>query len=69
MDAMPGAKDITGDLGKLRKRNVFPGGEAPSLPHPAHQERKTAFNGWSFFFWTLIGLFLVLQLGFLVWLG
>ncbi|NDV62170.1 hypothetical protein G0Q06_06900 [Puniceicoccales bacterium CK1056] len=68
MESMPGAKDITGDIGKLRNRNVLPRGEAPVLPNLSHQERKIAFNALSFFFWTLVCLFLVLQLVFLAWL-
>jgi hypothetical protein len=66
---MPGAKDITGDLGKLRQHKVLPRGEAPILPHRSQQERKTAFNALSFFFWTLVVIFLVLQLAFLAWLS
>ena len=66
---MPGAKDITGDLGKLRDRKVLPQGQPPALPDPSHQERRIAFNGLSFFFWTLVVLFLVLQLAFLTWLS
>ena len=69
MVSMPGAKDITGDLGKLRKRKVLPRGEAPVLPHASHQERRIAFNALSFFFWTLVCIFLVLQLAFLTWLS
>jgi len=65
---MPRVKDITGDLGKLRKREVLPKGEAPVLPQQFKLERKPAFNGSSFFFWTMIGFFLVLQVFFLFWL-
>lgn len=69
MESMPGAKDITGDLGKLRQRKVLPQGQAPTLPSVHHQERKIAFNALSFFFWTLVCLFFVLQLAFLAWLS
>lgn len=66
---MPRVKDITGDLGKLRKKKVLPSGEAPALPHPSNLERKMAFNPSSFFFWTVIFCFIVLQFGFLFWLA
>jgi len=65
---MPRVKDITGDLGKLRKREVLPTGEAPVLPQQFKLERKPAFNGSSFFFWIMIGFFIVLQVVFLLWL-
>lgn len=64
---MPKAKDITGDIGKLRDKAVLPAGAAPPMP-VARLERKPAFNSISFFFWTLIIFFLVLQAGFLIWL-
>ena len=66
---MPRVKDITGDLGKLSKRQVLPKGEAPVMPQQYKLERKPAFNGSSFFFWTIIGFFLVLQVVFLFWLA
>jgi hypothetical protein len=64
---MPQVKDITGDLGKLRDYKVLPQGDPPHAT-PEQLERKPAFNPFSFFFWTLIVLFIVLQFGFLVWL-
>jgi hypothetical protein len=66
---MPKAKDLTGDLHKLRKRNVLPSGEAPVMPQRFRMERKPAFNGSSFFFWTIISFFLALQVVFLLWLA
>ena len=66
---MPGVKDITKDLGELRKRNILPSGEPPVLPNPWTRERKQAFNPFGLFFWTLIALFLVLQLAFLAWIA
>lgn len=70
---MPGAKDITGDLGKLGKRKVF-SGAPPGLPGSrpptaVAYERKLAFDAISFFCWTVIVLFLILQGAFLVWLA
>ncbi len=66
---MPKAKDITGDLHQLSKRKVLPKGEAPVMPQAHRLERKAAFNGSSFFFWILIGSFLLMQVGFLIWLS
>jgi hypothetical protein len=66
---MPGAKDITKDLGKLRKRNILPAGEPPVLPSGNLGERRQAFNAWGFFFWTFIVIFLCLQALFLFWLA
>lgn len=65
---MPQVKDITGDLGKLRERNVLPQG-APPPSTPVQLERKPAFNPFSLFFWTLVVLFALLQFGFLAWLA
>lgn len=66
---MPKAEDITGDIGKLRSRKVLPDGEIPVLPHPRNAERRLAFNPSSFFFWTIILCFVVLQFAFLWWLA
>ncbi|MGC9451587.1 MAG: hypothetical protein ACP5I4_09080 [Oceanipulchritudo sp.] len=66
---MPGARDITKDLGKLRKRNLLPAGEPPVLPAGPPGERRQAFNAFGFFFWTIIFLFLFLQGVFLIWLA
>ena len=66
---MPGVRDITKDIGKLRDKNVLPRGQAPVLPQAYRLERKPAFNYPGFFFWILIAFFLVLQLAFLFWLG
>lgn len=66
---MPKAKDITGDLHQLSRRKVLPKGEAPVMPQAYRLERKPAFNGSSFLFWTLILCFLFLQAAFLVWLS
>jgi hypothetical protein len=65
---MPKAKDITGDLGRLRKHQVLPTGKPPVMPQQHKLERKPAFNGSSFFFWTIIVFFIVLQVVFLFWL-
>jgi hypothetical protein len=68
---MPRVNDITGDLGKLREHKVFPSGERPHSASPVQSqlERKPAFNPASFFFWTLVVLFIGLQFGFLAWLA
>ncbi|MGA1204639.1 MAG: hypothetical protein ACO3ZW_02370 [Opitutales bacterium] len=66
---MPKAKDLTGDLHKLSKRQILPQGEAPVMPQEHRLGRKPAFNGSSFFFWLLISFFLALQVLFLFWLG
>lgn len=66
---MPRVKDITGDLGKLRERKVLPSGDRSPNPVPSQLERKPAFNPASFFFWTLVVLFICLQFGFLAWLA
>lgn len=66
---MPRVKDITGDLGKLRGKKVLPKGEAPPPPRTVNPERRMAFNPSSFFFWTVILAFVVLQFVFLAWLG
>lgn len=66
---MPQAKDITSDLGKLRKHKVMPTGVAPVMPQTYKLERKPAFNGSGFLFWMLIGSFLVMQVLFLGWLA
>ena len=66
---MPQPKDITGELGKLSKRNVLPKGHAPVLPQIFRLERKPAFNGSSFFCWLMIAFFLALQFVFLLWLA
>lgn len=60
-------RDITPELGKLRKRNL----QTPRPPLPASRmplERKPAFDAVGFLFWTLVCLFLFLQVAFLVWL-
>lgn len=66
---MPGVKDITSDLGKLRKRNILPDGQPPVLPGNWVAERRQAFNSFGFFFWTVIACFLGLQLAFLLWIA
>jgi hypothetical protein len=66
---MPRVKDITGDLGKLREHKVLPTGERTPAVRPVQLERKPAFNPASFFFWTLVALFVFLQFGFLAWLA
>ena len=66
---MPGVKDITSDLGKLREKKVLPSGEAPVLPGNWIPERKPAFNAFGWFFWVLIGSFLLFQLVFLAWIA
>lgn len=66
---MPTVKDITKDIGKLSKRNALPTGQNPAVPQVFNLERKTVFNSSSFLFWTLIFLFLVLQVVFLFWLA
>jgi hypothetical protein len=66
---MPGVKDITSDIGRLRKRNILPDGTPPALPTHWVSERKQAFNPFGWFFWTVIALFLLLQIVFLVWVA
>jgi len=66
---MPQVKDITGDLGRLRKHNVLPKGKAPVMPQAYRLERKPAFNSSSFFCWLVISFFLALQVVFLFWLA
>ena len=66
---MPGVKDITRDIGKLRNRNILPKGQAPVLPQIHRLERQPAFNATGIFFWIMIGFFLALQVIFLFWLA
>ena len=66
---MPKVKDLTHDIGKLRKRNVLPTGDAPMTSPVLPMERKQAFNGSGFFFWLLVFFFLALQAVFLFWLA
>ena len=66
---MPRVKDITGDLGKLRGKKVLQKGKTPDIPEPRNTERKMAFNPSSFFFWTVIVSFVLLQFVFLLWLA
>jgi hypothetical protein len=66
---MPRVKDITGDLGKLREHKALSPERRPPAMHDVQLERKPAFNPASFFFWTLVALFICLQFAFLVWLA
>lgn len=51
---MPQAKDLTGDLGKLRGRNLAPDHARPL----AGQERRLPLDGLNAFFWfVLLGCF------------
>ena len=65
---MPGVKDITRDIGKLRNKDVLPKGQPPVAPQFARLERKLGFNATGYFSWIMIGFFLALQLFFLLWL-
>jgi len=64
---MPGVKDITRDIGKLRKRDLPPKAEAPALLQ--RLERQPAFNASGVFSWIVICFFLALQVFFLFWLA
>ena len=66
---MPGVKDITRDIGKLRKRDILPKGEAPVMPRLHRLERQPAFNASGVFSWIMIGFLLALQVIFLFWLA
>lgn len=63
---MAHVKDLTGDLGKLPARNLP--GEGKAVPRSS-AFRKTAFDPVSWFCWTLLSLFLLVQLGFLLWIA
>jgi len=65
---MPKAKDLTGELGRLRKRGVLPRGTPPALPQPGVRERALAFNGTGALCWALVAVLLVAQGAFVFWL-
>mgnify|MGYP006269009953 CR=1 FL=1 len=62
---MPKAKDLTGDLGKLRGRNL-----APHQASPLQRwEQRPAWDPLSWAFGILLAVFLVGQGVFLAWLA
>ena len=65
---MPKARDITGDLGKLRDRGALPSGKERPIPTRPPKERKPAPNLAGIFSWSVIGGCLLLQFLFLLWL-
>jgi len=63
---MPRVKDLTHDLGKLSSKEIAEGSKAVQR---ISSFRKTAFDPVGWFCWTLLCLFLLIQVGFLVWIA
>ncbi len=65
---MPKAKDLTGDLGRLRKRGVFAKGTPAPLLEPPAEERRLALNTVGVLCWVAVAVLLAAQVAFVLWL-